>query len=335
MSVELDERAWQEWRRGGVGGSEVAALLGLSSYDSAVSLYFRKIGLLDDEEREESERQRIGHRMERVLAEEFHDRTGLYVVGEQTWCEHPAAPHRRATVDGFASDSLVDRAMGHATDALGVVEFKTDGRFSWPDGVPPNIRAQVVWQMGVTGLEHAWVVVMFAGFKVEVFEIAWDADAIADWRYMTELADRFWNDNVLAGVAPAMDDSDATTEALTWVHREIDPDALLDADDEGRRLVDAVQTAQRRRIASEGDEKRLKNELRAYLGEHTDLIDGWTEPGPRSKKPPQPNVLATWRKHTAERIDTKAFRSAMPITAARFTTTTESRTLRLGKSKES
>lgn len=325
--TDLDVAGWHAWRRGGVGGSDIAALIGLSRYASPTSLYYEKIGALPDEH-EDSERQRIGKRMEMVLAEEFNDRTGLYCVGGQTWCQHPSYTWARCTVDAFAADSPYG---SHAQElTLGTVQMKTDGRFGWPDGIPDNIRAQCVWELGVTQSEHCWLIVMFAGFRVEVFEIEWHDEERSDWAFMLEAARRFWIEHVMAGVAPPLDDHEATTAALTQYHGP-DPDGIIEADYEARRLVEAVQSAMSTTAAAEATEKRCKNELRAYLGDKTDLIDGWTTP---KKADPKPIVLASWREQETRRLDTTALRNAEPAIADKFTTTTTSRVLRVSKPKE-
>jgi putative phage-type endonuclease len=325
--VNADEREWREWRRAGIGGSDIAALIGLSRYASPTSLFYEKLGVLDDHD-EDTPRQRIGKRMETVLAEEFNDMTGLYCVGEQEWCQHPIYPWARCTIDGFAADSPYG---SHSLElALGTVQMKTDGRFGWPDGIPPNIQAQCIWEMGVTGLANCYLTVMFAGFRVEIFEIPWNDDTAADWAFMLNTADTFWTDHVLTGVPPALDDHEATTAALTEVHG-LDPAGIIEADDNARALVYSVQHAMAATAAAEATEKRWKNELRAYLGDKTDLVGGWTTP---KKGDPKPIVIASWRPQTSRRIDTTALRNAEPAIADKFTIETPTRVLRIAELKE-
>lgn len=329
---ELDIAGWHAWRRGGVGGSDVAALLGLSHWASPTSLYYEKLGLLDNERETDSARQRIGKRMEMVLAIEFTDHTGLYVAGAQTWCQHGSHPWARCTVDGFVADSPYGSTGIAGELALGTVQMKTDGRFGWPDGVPANIRAQCIWEMGVTGLAHCWLIVMFAGFRVEVFEIPWDDGARSDWEYMLAVARTFWFDHVMVAEPPDLDDSEVTTETLTRLYGP-DSAGMVDADAEGRALVLEAQLAAEARAGAEAHEDVCRNRLRAYLGDHTDLIDGWTEPGPRGGKS-RPIVLASWRPQNGSKIDVAALRAGAPEVAARFSTPTATRVLRVPSRKE-
>lgn len=248
MTIEQD---WHQWRARGIGGSDIPAILGLSSYGSPYTVWASKAGLLPPTEH--TQRQRIGLRMESVLAEEFHDETGLYVAGEQTWCQHPDMPWARCTVDGFVTETLGVGAGGklyveyldglsykfRELEQLGTWQAKTDGRFGWPDGIPPNIRAQCIWEMGVTGLRHCWLTVMFAGFRISTFEIDWsDTDVEADWQLMVRRAGVLWNDHIRTGIPPAVDGSDATADALRTIYPEHQPGEEVALDELAAELTE-------------------------------------------------------------------------------------------------
>lgn len=212
--MTVDEKAWHDFRRQGVGASDISALIGLSRYASPTSLYYEKLGLLEPDE--ETQRQRIGKRMEALLAAEFHDETGLYVVGEQTWVTHPEHTFARCTLDGLVSESPTNADLD---SVIATWEAKSDGRFGWPDGIPHNIRAQCVFQMGVTSVRHCFLTVMFAGFNIKHYEIPFDDEARSDWLFMLDAARTFWTQHVLTGTPPPVDDHDATVAALTEIYR--------------------------------------------------------------------------------------------------------------------
>lgn len=258
---------WLDWRRGGIGGSDIPAICGLSNFGSPVSVWADKTGRT--EPTETTDRQRIGQVLEGALAQLFHERTGLHVLGEQTWCTHRAVSHFRCTVDGFVAES----AESSIDDVLGTVQFKTDGRFGWPDGIPPSIRAQCVWEMGVTGLEHCWLAVLFAGFRFEVFELSM-ADCEADLDWLQGRAAAFWTDHVLADVAPPADDLDVTSSTIRTIwpdHVEgetADLSAIAAELDERARLKASVAVADKRI-------KVIDNTIRLALGDaETGTVDG-------------------------------------------------------------
>lgn len=209
----MTDTEWHHWRGQGIGGSDIGALLGLSSWTSPWGLWADKRGLIPPSP--ETERQRIGKRMESVLAAEFHDSTGLVVAGEQTWCTFSEWPVARCTVDGFvvAPDGPIEAQHLDTAALQATWQCKTDGRRGW-DEIPPAILAQCRWEMGVTGLRAGWLTVMFSGWRIEHVEIPWDDE---DWTYMLAAAREFWA-LVESGTEPEIDGSDATARALRAVY---------------------------------------------------------------------------------------------------------------------
>ena len=108
-----ERETWLAWRRAGIGGSDVAGILGLSPWASAYSVWVSKVTELVDEDNERFE---FGRRAEPMLAEWFHDRTGLFVAGEQSWCSHlEHALTQRALHRSTGSSSSTTAALGSST----------------------------------------------------------------------------------------------------------------------------------------------------------------------------------------------------------------------------
>ena len=243
---------WLAWRRGGVGGSDIGALLGLSRYASPWSLWADKVGLLPPDPT--SERQQIGHDFEPVLGQIFARRTGLHVVGEQTTCKHRDLDWARCTVDGF-----VERPEWGVIE--GTVQYKTDARWSW-DGIPPAIRAQCQWEMGVTQSPRCWLVVLHGGFSVDVHELEFDR---SDWEFMLARAGTFWRDHVQTGVPPDVDGSDATTDAMASVWGQHAAGGAVDLDEMGESLAARARLKSTIKLLSD-EVDQIDNEVRAQLG---------------------------------------------------------------------
>lgn len=248
----MSDAEWLEWRRTGIGASDVAAIAGLSPWSTPMSVWVDKtIGLPDDQ----SESMEWGHLLEPVIAAKFAADTGWIVTGEQTWCHHPEHAHHLATVDGFVCDP--DAPSVDA--ALGVLEVKTTGDYPWAE-LPDAYAIQVQWQLHVTSLDRAWVAVlhMARGRAFRIYEVARDQQMIDT---CVRIAERFWTDHVLANEPPPVDGEDATTKAirLRWpdsdpsVRVELAPEVL----EEWRRLRAAAaeaakakeEAAQRIRVA--------------------------------------------------------------------------------------
>ena len=254
-----DDQAWHAFRRKGVGASDIGALLGLSKWSSPMSLWCEKLGLLPPSE--ETQRQRIGKRMETVLAAEFQDETGLTLAGEQTWLTSLDWSIARCTIDGAVVPPPAPGTDPNLSDFLGPWEAKTSAMRGW-DEIPPTYLAQIQWQMYVMGAPRAWLTVMFAGFQIETYTVERDD---ADIAFMVERAKEFWH-LVETETMPEVDGSDATTDALSHLYprhiegRTVDLSGmaakvahLLDLKDEAKRIKDET--------------KELNNEIRAAIGD--------------------------------------------------------------------
>lgn len=307
---------WLQWRRGGLGASDVAAVLGISPWASPYTVWLDKTGQRADED---SEAMEAGRMLEPAIGPWFEQRTGLVVMGEQMWCTHPDHPWARATLDGIVAES----AESTFADALGGLEIKTTSEppAKWEEGgIPPMYQAQGQFQMFVTGMEHTWFAVLHANFglKLRIYEL--DRDD-ADIALLLERCEKFWTEHVLAGVPPPVDGHDATTEALKGTAADPDADAVdLNASHDAIGALIALPGIKAAIAAFERERAECENRIRAALGSATAGSSDFD--------------AVTWKPQNATRIDTAALRERMPRVAARFSTTTTTRVLRITPKKE-
>jgi len=263
-----DRDDWLEWRRGGLGASDIAALMGISPWASPWSVWADKCGLLPPEP--ENEYMAAGRWLERAIGPWFEDVTGLHVFAEQTRSEHRENEWARATPDGFVAEAYPP-APDDVVDAeiiLGSFEVKVTGPGKRWDPIPPYYQAQGQWQMYVTDLPKTFFAVLH-GRRLEVYEL--DRDP-ADIEFMVERAECFWRDHVLAGVPPATDASDATTRAIAAVYPDAAPGESVEL---SGSLVDQWRTAKGDLSVAQLVEKHISNELRATLADAEEgTVDG-------------------------------------------------------------
>lgn len=306
----VDERAaWLAWRRGGLGASDVAGVLGISPWASPYSVWADKTDpdppVEDDDVPEEIE---AGIMLEPAIGPWFARRTGLVVAGEQTWCTHPEIGWALATVDGLVFESPASLTG----DALGTVEIKvsSDPVRDWrDDGVPAYYQAQAQWQMFVTGVERTWFAVLHTdrGPRFRVYELQRDE---ADLDVIVERCTAFWHDHVLAEVAPAADAHRATSKALGRRRGDdelpaVDLDALDDTEQAVLDLVELgpqIDELERRRTLAE-------NVIKAALDDHTEGFSMHAR-------------SIHWRPHGRTSLDTKAIRANHPRIAKKYSSTT-------------
>lgn len=191
---------WLEWRKHGITATEVADAAN-GTYGGAYGVVARKLGLIEVEQTAVMER---GHRWQPKIADAITALTGVYVVGEETWCEH-SDTRWRATVDGFVAP------VPEATpdELSGVIEIKTYGR-----NVKPNRQRwadQIQWQMFVTGLDKALLVAAKIDDDTDQILSMWfveyDADPMRQI-FLETTAEELWK-HVQDGTLPEPDSADA------------------------------------------------------------------------------------------------------------------------------
>lgn len=214
---------WHHLRSTGIGGSDVAAICGLSPWTSPFALWARKTGRIDDTMTEPSEPMEWGNRLEPVILDKFaenHPEFHLFRnVG--TWA-HRDRPWQLANPDAiFEWDDPIrrgDDTFNHVQ--RGIVEVKTAAyEDDWRDGVPRYYRTQVQWYLQTFGYERAFVVVLFAGRRYREFEIWAD-----DWEQDLNLStvEEFRANYILDDRQPDFDGALSTYETVREMHPEIE-----------------------------------------------------------------------------------------------------------------
>lgn len=222
-----DRAEFLEWRSGGIGASDVPIIVGLAPASwgkSPYTLWLEKAGILPLDDHE-SENMEFGKYAEHMVAPWFHDRTGLYIAGEQTRCHRPRAPWMRCTLDGF----VVESEGSGIADALGGAEIKTTGDTAeaWEAEIPDHYVAQTQWQMAVTGFDRIFLPTIHFAFGRRAFrihEVKRDQEAI-DW--LIARCSEFWR-LVQENNPPAIDASGATGRALAAQYADATNDTIVD-----------------------------------------------------------------------------------------------------------
>lgn len=308
MSTEERFRAeWLEWRRHGVGASDVAAIIGVSPYASAFSVWAEKAGLTSGPE--ESEVMEAGRWLELAIGPWFAHRTGLHVAEAQRQCVHPEHEWMRCTADGFVFDYSLSDGWDIA-DALGLLEIKTSAGWAKWEAVPLHYQTQGQWAMAVTGAAQVWFAVLHAR-RLGIYELPRNQ---ADIDYLTEAASVFWHDHVLTGVPPDVDGSDATLATLKEMYPRHREGALAPLDDV-QAAVTGLRAAREDKAAAEKAEKACKAIIAATMADAEEGTIGGVR-------------VVTYRAQESRRLDAEALRARLPRVAERFTRTTTARIMR-------
>jgi len=220
--------AWHEARATRLGGSEVAAVLGLSPWLSRFSLWHIKKGGWVQPEVDEM---RWGRMLERPVVDWFaHEhpdlkvrRVGTYAHSERDW--------QVATPDALLQSLCIDCGW-ETTAGLEAKCDRYDHGWGEPgtDEIPVHYRCQVLWAMDVTGLDRWHVAVLFGGSDYREYLLEMD-DAARDDLDLMRAAGRSFLDDVENDVLPDIDGHSTTHQVLRDRHPDIEPGDVVVEDD--------------------------------------------------------------------------------------------------------
>lgn len=283
-TANIDRQEWLEWRRKGIGGSDVAAIAGLSPWKSPVAVWLEKTGQV--ESKESGEAAYWGTVLEDVVAREFSIRTGLKIRRRNAILQHPEHSWMLANVDRF----IVGSNEG--------LECKTTSAFNAKEWEGEDIPAQYIIQiqhyMAVTGAKSWWIAVLIGGQKFLYKKVERDDELIEQ---LIEIERNFWENHVVKNVPPELDGSLASTELVKRMY----PRATLPAIDlpsQAKDLVADLENVKAELKLLEERKSELENKLKHLLGEHEEGKIG--------------DTVVTWKNVESKRIDTNRLRQEKP-----------------------
>lgn len=275
---------WHAARESGIGSSDIASILGLSSFKSAYTLWHEKVGLVQPATPDERWQRKLdyGHHMEPFVAgifakkhpELFVQQTGSWRNLDRPW--QLANPDRLLSL----SDSPADELTAHS-----VVELKTFPTLSdWEEGPTPGYLAQLKWQLDVFGFRAGWIAGyanMSGDFVDYQFELdPFEADAVRAKAHMFWLSvgearilldEVGWTDggvdsirDVLQELAPEIDGSEGTYYTIRQLNPSIpDPKAEAEIPEE---IAEQYLAACEHFKWHEADLLKWKGHLLAHMG---------------------------------------------------------------------
>lgn len=255
---------WLAERRKSVGGSEIGAIMGLNKYQSTVSVWANKLGIVPDTEPNEAMIQ--GTDLEEYVAERFTRLTGKKVRRCNYIIRNDNYPHLHANVDRL----LVGEDAGlecKTASALSISKFK-GGDF------PTSYYAQCVAYMAVTELPVWYLAVVVLGKEFKVFKMVWDGQDCEnpDWCESVTVIDDaefsairsavadFWQ-HVEDETMPEIDGSKATADTLESVYSQPDPVPDLPAD------LDDMSDKVRSLLELKAEKSRIEENIRLFENE--------------------------------------------------------------------
>lgn len=318
-TTNLSRQDWLALRQSGIGGSDIAAILGVSPYATAYDVYQSKTQPLSDEDMNEFAY--WGTVLEDTVAREFSKRSGLKIQNVNYLMRHPT--HRfaianidRAVVNRDISGNVRFKDGWLTTDQI--VEIKTASEYvgkNWgdedSDEVPDQYQCQAQWYMGVTGVDVCHMAVLIGGNKYRQYRIERNQDLI---NVLFETAHDFWHNHVLVGIEP-----DATTlQNAKDKYPRHNPDTTLDVepDSEIAKVFEHYESLKAQEKEIKAALELAQTDLICQIQDNEALaIDG--------------EVVATYKTQVSNRFNSSQFKKDMPELAEQYIKQSESRVMRV------
>lgn len=259
--------AWLDARKSGLGGSDVAAALGLSPWKSRYALWAEKTGEVDPTF-EGNLNTRCGTLLEPVVRTLWQeDRPEARIFHHPAWLvRHPTLPFLYSSLDWtFDEDGVLGIGEAKAPVATQQIEKWKDG------GVPVEYQLQGQHALLCTGRS----VVSFA--RLMPGHHGWDFDTIDVERHegcqamLVEKLTEFWN-LVVTRTPPEVDGHESTRKALRMHRRmgveEADPKAWITMPDGSAQLHANLIKAKADKKDAEGRIDLIENMLVQMMSGH-------------------------------------------------------------------
>lgn len=263
---ELEREEWLSWRRKGIGGSDAAAIIGVSPFATARDLYYDKLNIVSFSSEEDNWVQKeIGHLLEDLVAKIFSKKTGYPVYQVKKMFYHPNYPYMLADVDYFVK--LPDGKT--AILEIKTTNYNATGNW-WLDSkesVPINYEIQGRHYMAVTNIDKVYYCCLYGNTEDEVIIRSIDRDQEYEELIITLEGD-FWKNNVLAQVPPPYyEDGDLVLESIKKHVGKLDknvPQVSLDANITS--VVMRYLELQEEKKKAKSEEKRIESEIKRLQG---------------------------------------------------------------------
>lgn len=185
-----------------IGSSDIAAIIGVSPWKTALQLYEEKLGISEPEYNPEKEiRLRRGTRFEPLIVAQYEEEYGAEIVAKNVRYTHPEYEFLAAEIDAEQ-----DMTGGMRLGEIMNVEIKSASSFmskkfgeQGTDDIPDYYAAQVTYGMLCTGRRNARLVVLLGTDDLRTYDIPYDEDL---GNYLEQEAVNFWNNHILAKVPP-------------------------------------------------------------------------------------------------------------------------------------
>lgn len=294
-------------RQSGIGGSDIAAILGLSQFKTALDVYAAKTNPQGEPEKQ-AEHLYWGHALEAPIAARFSEETGHLIFRQPEIRRHPQHEWAIANADALILDKETNQPIG-------ILEIKTSSAYkskAWSldnaEEIPIEYFAQVQWYLEIFNLDMAYLAVLIGGNQYRHYPIKRDREIGAN---LLEKGHEFWHKHVLAQVPPPPQSAADVAKFYPQDNGE-----TTQADTETLIAYNALILAKQELAEKQSQVDELENQLKIKIGQAQQMNDGERK-------------LFTWKTQSSRRFNSKGFQAAYPDLYKQFLTESTTRNFRV------
>lgn len=246
-------------RKTGIGGTDAAAILGVSPFKTPLQVYCEKTGILDEPDLGELERIQWGNRLEPYIAEAYAQKTGRTVFLTDGPMRHPEHPQIIANVDRKAVDVGAEPLR-----PTGILECKNVSEWvagDWEPEPPIHYQLQLQHYLMVTGATWGSFAALLGGNRLHIVDVE-RRDDLCELLLREEL--KFW-DRVQRKDPPPVGPLDRETLARMFPNHGLDEIALPEEFHELDLELLQIKEDQK---GHETRREELENRIKAAIGNH-------------------------------------------------------------------
>ena len=284
-----------------LGGSDVAAILGLSPWRTPLDAYLDKVEGSRPIDEAKAKIFRRGARMEPYILDLLTEEHGIQIINR-------GQRYRDKTHGFIAAEIDAEAATGENIEAKSANQFSAKNwGAEFTDEIPVYYTAQAMHGMMVREAPATIFPVLIGSDDFRVYRVERDDETIAAIR-LKEI--EFW-DRVQRRDPPQ-------PSTVSDIERLFSRDSgkVIQADDEIVAVFNALKALKSKAKMLDSEIDDAETQIKLFLCEAAILKFGAQQ-------------LCSWRSQEATRFDIEAFRTKHPAIAEKFTNTSTSRVLRL------
>lgn len=278
----MNKQEWLRERKNYLGGTDLAAICGLSPYRTALDVYLDKTS--DDINEETNSAMRWGTLLEDAVAMAYSEDTGYSVSIEPNTIYHPEYKFLGANIDRWVGD----REYVLECKTAGFTKAKEWGDLG-TDQIPESYLVQVAYYAAICDVPKVDIAVLIGGQDFRIY--TYNRDKNLEEK-LIKIACNFWNNHIEKRVPPKCVNTRDTFNLFPQSNNK-----QITAKDEILTKLEELKMAREEENSIQTTIEKLKVEIQEFMQDYDVLID---ENG---------NVIATW-KNTAPRslFDLKRFK---------------------------